>query len=183
MSVSEQQEPLQPQAAGASLGQWVLLFGIATLSILADQASKAYVVKHLPLGDSWMPIGFIEPLFKFTHVHNTGASFGMFPQGGSVFLVIALIVSAVIIYYYRQIPAHAWLTRLALGLQLGGALGNALDRLRQGYVVDFFHVEHFPVFNVADSSIVIGVCLLALEMLWEEWRTARQQQPASEKTV
>jgi signal peptidase II len=183
--VSENQVSLQPKTPGANLKQWVFLFGIATLSILADQASKAYVVHHLPYQDSWVPIGFIEPLFKFTHVHNTGASFGMFPQGGSVFLVIALIVSLIIIYYYRQIPPQAWLTRLALGLQLGGALGNAVDRLRLGYVVDFFHVEHFPVFNVADSSIVIGVCLLALEMLLEEWRAARQekQQPASEKSV
>jgi signal peptidase II len=183
--VSENQASLDPQAPGASAKQWLFLFSTAALTILADQVSKAYVVRHLPPYDSWVPIGFIEPLFKFTHVHNTGASFGMFPQGGSVFLVIALIVSLVIVYYYRQIPPQAWLTRLALGLQLGGALGNAVDRIRLGYVVDFFHVEHFPVFNVADSSIVIGVCLLALEMLLEEWRAARQekQQPASEKSV
>jgi signal peptidase II len=153
----------------ATLWRWLLLFGVAALTILADQVSKAYVVAHLNLQESWMPFGFIEPLFRFTHVHNTGAAFGLFPQGGSIFLLIAVIVSAIIVYYYRQIPGHAWLIRLALGLQLGGALGNVVDRVRLGYVVDFFNVEYWPVFNVADSCIVIGVALLALAMLREEY--------------
>jgi signal peptidase II len=153
----------------ATLSQWLLLLGVAALAILADQVSKAYVVARLDLHESWMPLGFIEPLFRFTHVHNTGAAFGLFPQGGSIFLLIAVIVSAIIVYYYRQIPGHAWLVRLALGLQLGGALGNVIDRVRLGYVVDFFNVEYWPVFNVADSCIVIGVALLALAMLREEY--------------
>jgi signal peptidase II len=158
-----------------TLRQWLLLFGVAALAILADQVSKAYVVAHLSLHESWMPLGFIEPLFRFTHVHNTGAAFGIFPQGGSIFLLIAVIVSAVIVYYYRQIPGQAWLVRLALGLQLGGALGNVIDRVRLGYVVDFFNVEYWPVFNVADSCIVIGVALLALAMLREEYQAAHGQ--------
>lgn len=159
--------------SGASAGQWLLLVGVAALSIVADQVSKAYVAAHLALHESWMPLDFIEPIFRFTHVRNTGAAFGIFPQGGSIFLVIAVIVSAFIVYYYRQIPDNAWLVRLALGLQLGGALGNVVDRARQGYVVDFFNLEHWPVFNVADSSIVVGVVLLALVMLREEYRAAR----------
>lgn len=159
---------------------WAFLGAVALLTILADQASKAYVVAHLDLHESWMPLDFIEPVFRFTHVHNTGAAFGIFPQGGSIFLVIALVVSAVILYYYHQLPADAWLARLALGLQLGGALGNVIDRVRLGYVVDFFNVEYWPVFNVADSCIVIGVLLLGLEILREEYQAARQAQPGSE---
>lgn len=157
-----------------TLWRWLLLLGVAVLTILADQVSKAYVVAHLDLHESWMPLGFIEPLFRFTHVHNTGAAFGLFPQGGSIFLLIAVIVSAIIVYYYRQIPGHAWLVRLALGLQLGGALGNVIDRVRLGYVVDFFNVEYWPVFNVADSCIVIGVALLALAMLREEYLASHE---------
>jgi signal peptidase II len=161
-------------------GQWLLLLGVAALTILADQVSKAYVVAHLRRGESWMPFSAIEPVFRLTHTRNTGAAFGMFPQGGMVFLIIAVVVSAFIVYYYRQIPAGAWLLRLALGLQLGGALGNVIDRIQRGYVVDFFDVSFWPVFNVADSCIVIGVALLALQMLREEYR-ARQQGHGTDK--
>ena len=164
------------QPAPATFGQWLLLAAVGLLAILADQITKAYVVAHLALHDSWMPIDAIEPVFRFTHVHNRGAAFGLFPQGGMFFLFVAVIVSGVIIYYYRQIPGQAWLVRLALGLQLGGALGNVIDRVRLGYVVDFFHVEYWPVFNVADSCIVVGVALLALAMLIDEYRAMREKQ-------
>jgi signal peptidase II len=153
-----------------SLRQWFILAGITALVVLIDQLSKAYVVAHLDYHHSWMPLGLIKPVFRFTHVHNTGAAFGLFPQGGLIFLIIAVFVSVIIVFYYRQIPAEAWLVRVALGFQLGGALGNVIDRVRLGYVVDFFDVSIWPVFNVADSCIVIGVALLALEMLREEWQ-------------
>jgi signal peptidase II len=176
--LAEKSQDKQPDSkalvSGATPGQWLLLIGVALLAILADQLSKAYVVAHLALHESWMPLSFIEPVFRFTHVHNTGAAFGLFPEGGSIFLIIAVIVSSVIIYYYRQLPRDAWLVRLALGLQLGGALGNVIDRVRLGYVVDFLHLEHWPVFNVADSSIVIGVALLALVMLREEYAASHE---------
>ena len=126
-----------------------------------------------------MPLAALEPLFRLTHVHNTGAAFGIFPQGSTVFLIIALVVSGIIVYYYRQLPHHAVLLRLALGLQLGGALGNAIDRVRQVYVVDFMHIEFIPVFNVADLCFVVGVALLALEILLEERRAAREQKQAA----
>ncbi len=162
-----------------SVRHWLLLVGVVALVLLADQSSKAYVAAHLPLHDSWAPVKALEEVFRFTHVRNTGAAFGLFPQGGILFLGIAVVVSAIILYYYRQIPANAWLIRLALGLQLGGALGNALDRLRLGYVVDFFDVSYWPVFNVADSCVVLGVGLLVLVMLREE-RRERQRQAAQE---
>jgi signal peptidase II len=153
--------------------RWLLLACVAALAILADQISKAYVVRHLGLHETWAPVDSLEQVFRFTHVRNTGAAFGLFPQGGALFLVIAVVVSAVIIYYYRQVPAGGWLLRLALGLQLGGALGNVMDRVRLGYVVDFLDVWRWPVFNVADSCIVIGVGLLVLIMLQEERRERR----------
>ena len=157
-----------------TIRHWGVLLVVASLAIVADQASKAYVVSQLALHESWVPLRVIEPVFRITHVRNTGAAFGMFPGGGSLFLIIAVIVSVVILYYYRQIPQQAWLARVALGLQLGGALGNVIDRVRLGYVVDFLNVEYWPVFNVADSCIVVGVALLTLQLLLDERREHRQ---------
>lgn len=165
----------------SSVGPWLLLLGVTLLTVVADQASKAYVVAHLGLYESWMPLAFLEPMFRFTLVHNTGAAFGLFPQGGSIFLVIAIVISVVIVYYYRRVPSGAWLARLALGLQLGGALGNVIDRARLGYVVDFLHVEYWPVFNVADSCIVIGVTLLALLMLIQEHQEVQASKSSGEE--
>ncbi len=158
----------------AMLLRWAFLAGVVALVLTADQLSKAYAVTHLQWGESWMPLDTVHPFFRFTLTHNTGAAFGLFPQGGAVFLLIALVVAVVILYYYRRLPPGAWLVRLALGLQLGGALGNVVDRLRQGYVVDFLEVPHWPVFNVADSCIVVGVVLLGFVMWREERRAARQ---------
>ncbi len=177
--VAAQDTTTSSRASSASVRPWLPLLAVAAATILADQVVKAYVVARLPLHDSWMPLRFIEPVFRFTHVHNTGAAFGIFPEGGAVFLIIAVVVAAIILYYYRQLPDGMLLIRLALGLQLGGALGNVLDRVRLGYVVDFLHVRYWPVFNVADSCIVIGVALLALEMLREERQTAGQPQAKS----
>lgn len=174
---SEDLHGTESQARTDGLKWWLFLVAVTGLAIAIDQLTKAYVVAHLALHDSWMPLGFVEPLFRFTHVRNTGAAFGIFPENGTIFLIIATVVSVVIIYYYRQLPPGALWIRLALGLQLSGALGNVIDRVRMGYVVDFFHVEFFPaVFNVADSCIVIGALLLAFEMLREERRLAKQEQ-------
>jgi signal peptidase II len=161
--------------------RWLWLGGVTLFVIVIDQLTKAYVVAHLGYRDSWVPIKAIESIFRFTHVHNTGAAFGMFPEGGLVFLIIAAVVSVIIVIYYHQIPAEAWLARIALGLQLGGALGNVIDRVRLGYVVDFFDVSIWPVFNVADSCIVIGVLLLVLEMLREEWRERQAEKQANDE--
>ncbi|NDJ75277.1 MAG: signal peptidase II [Chloroflexi bacterium] len=158
---------------------WWLLFGTAALIIISDQLSKLYIIHRLDHRESWAPIKFLEPVIQFTHVHNTGAAFGMFPDSGFVFLGIALVVTGIIVVYYSQLPPGNWLIRLALGLQLGGAIGNnMIDRVRLGYVVDFLDVEfwplaEWPVFNIADSSIVVGVLLLAFEMIREERRLAK----------
>ncbi len=174
--------PAQPSPRARKPGwrAWLLLFGVAALTIALDQATKAYVAAHLALHESWMPLRVVEPYFRFTHVHNTGAAFGVFPQGGSIFLVIAVVVSLVIVYYYRQMPDGSLLVRLALGLQMGGALGNVIDRVRLGYVVDFLNVRFWPVFNVADSAIVLGVVLLVLEMLRDEYQLARERKRAAD---
>ncbi|HYN87882.1 MAG TPA: signal peptidase II, partial [Ardenticatenaceae bacterium] len=139
-----------------------LLWPVALLVFVADQATKLIVARELALWESWRPFEeFPLSIFAITHISNTGAAFGILPNASLFFVVVAIVVSGAIAYYYRRLPSHHWWLFLSLGLQLGGALGNLVDRLRLGYVVDFIEVGIWPIFNVADSSIVVGVLLLA----------------------
>ncbi len=153
---------------------WYILFVVAALTLAVDWASKTVVANNMVLYETWRPpITLVSRVVSLTYTTNTGAAFGLFPNHGALFVVIAFVVIAAIIFYYRQLPEGYLLVRLALGLQLGGALGNLVDRLRQGYVVDFFDFNFWPMqdwalFNVADSAIVVGVFLLAFTMLRED---------------
>ena len=91
----------------------------------------------------------------------------MFPQMGGAFMVVAVIVIVAIVLFYHHLPIENPWIRLSLGLQLGGALGNLVDRFHYGYVVDFVDIGFWPIFNVADVSIVVGVAILAYH-LWHE---------------
>jgi len=147
----------------------IMLLPIAAmLTLLADQITKYLAMTYLAPMVMWAPIPAWGDFFTFTYTTNTGVAFGLFKDLGPLFVGVAVIVIAAIVVYQQQVPDDAWLVRLALGLQLGGAAGNLLDRLRLGHVVDFIHFHFWPVFNVADSSIVIGVALLAITMLREE---------------
>lgn len=138
---------------------------IALVIMIADQASKAWVNENIPLNGSIEFMPWLRNWFVLTHITNSGAAFGIFPQMGLVFTFVALIVSFVIVLYHRSLPPGQWLVRLSLGLQLGGALGNLIDRLRYGYVVDMFYVRFWPVFNIADLAIVSGVVLLMVHLM------------------
>lgn len=162
-----------------TLTQLSVLFVVAGIVIVLDQLSKYIVEAALPLQQSWAPFPAIASFFRFTHVTNTGAAFGIFPAGSAFFTIMALIVSLAIIYYNFTLPAGSRMLRLALGLQLGGAIGNLLDRLRLGYVTDFLDFGPWPVFNLADTSIVAGVMLLGWLMFQEqrqEIEKARQRE-------
>lgn len=91
----------------------------------------------------------------------------MFPQLGSIFMVVAIVVIVLIVLFYHHLPAERGWIRLSLGLQLGGAMGNLLDRIMHGFVVDFIDIGFWPIFNIADLSIVLGVAILAYH-LWDE---------------
>ena len=122
-----------------------------------DQLTKALVRNGLALGESWPSETW---LVKITHITNSGAAFGIL-QGQGVFLTVtAFVAIAAIFFYYAFPPLEHGLLRFALGLQLGGAIGNLTDRLRFGAVTDMFHFPHYPAFNVADSSIVVGLVLV-----------------------
>lgn len=155
---------------------WLLIL-ITGVIVAIDQLTKWLVVSRLALYESWAPIAQLEPYFVITHTSNTGAAFGMFPSGSQIFKVIGVVVSLAIIYYYHQLPAGAWWMRVALGLQLGGAVGNLTDRFRQGgHVTDFLRFFDFPIFNVADSSIVVGVGILIFLMLLEDIQGRKQEE-------
>jgi signal peptidase II len=150
---------------------YVFLAVMAGTILALDQWTKWLVRTQLAIGESWMPVEALRPYMAIVHWTNTGAAFGMFQQGGLVFTVLAIIVSGVIIYYYRNSDDASWPVRIALGLQLGGALGNLTDRLTQGTVTDFIWFGFFPaVFNVADASISLGVAFLMLDIFLERKR-------------
>jgi len=135
--------------------------------VALDQYTKHLVREYLPLNVSWNPITWLDPIVTLTHTRNTGAAFGLFPDMGLFFVIVALVVVVAIIAYYRQLAAGSWMLRIAFGLQLGGAVGNNLiDRLCRGYVTDFIDFRVWPVFNVADSAVVVGTILLVVYALF-----------------
>ncbi|MBI3537160.1 MAG: signal peptidase II [Chloroflexi bacterium] len=142
----------------------LILFFIAFIVFIADQFSKAWTRENIPLNATREIIPNFD-WFVLTHITNSGAAFGLFPQAGIFFTLIALVVSFAIVAYYRSLPTGQWLVRISLGLQLGGALGNLVDRLRTGYVVDMLYARFWPVFNIADSAIVCGVVVLMWHLL------------------
>ncbi len=143
---------------------YLILFGIAGVVIGLDQWTKWLVRVNIDFGSQWLPewLGWLSPYARIVNWQNSGAAFGMFQNGNLVFTTLAFIVIGAIIYYYPQVEADDWTLRLAMGLQLAGAAGNLIDRLMFGKVTDFISVGTFPVFNIADSSITIGVLVLLL---------------------
>jgi len=157
---------------------------MAAFVIIADHISKLLIENTLPLNTYWAPIPALTHIFRITHISNTGAAFGMFANSGLILSLIAFVVAGVIIFYNFSLPPGQFWLRLALGLQMGGALGNLIDRIRLGHVTDFLDVGPWWVFNLADLSIVIGVVILAILMFNEQRQEAaaqkrQQQMPAS----
>lgn len=110
-------------------------------------------------------IPVVPGIFHITYVRNAGAAFGLFQHQTGLFVAVTAVVIALIVLYGRQAARGQPLLALALGLQLGGAVGNLVDRLRGGTVVDFLDFRVWPVFNLADSAIVIGGALFAWFLL------------------
>ena len=144
---------------------------IALSVVVLDRTAKWVIAKNIPLHDS---IQIIPDFFRLTHVENRGAAFGILseadlPHQSLLFSAISIVALLAIAIYAFRLPPEARLPRLALSLVLGGALGNLVDRVRLGYVVDFIHAywgrHQWPDFNMADSAITVGVTLLLLDML------------------
>ena len=155
--------PPPPSACLRRFGA-ALLPAVATGVLLADQASKLSIQQQFAACDqSSRPL--VPGWVAFADTCNKGAAFGLLANETLLFVLIALVISGVLVAYVRFLPAHRPWLRLSLSLQLGGALGNLLDRLRQGYVVDFIALKAWPVFNIADACIVVGVLILAYHLL------------------
>jgi signal peptidase II len=172
----DEETPIAP----ATLGERSWLFLVTASVIIIDHLTKLAIEAWLPLNHSWAPWPDRLPMIRLTHVSNTGAAFGMFPSGRLVFALIAAVVALVILAYNYRLPAGQRLLRLALGLQLAGALGNLIDRVRLGHVTDFVDIGPWPVFNVADMSIVAGVIILGFLMVQEQRAEKRRAAETSE---
>lgn len=160
-----------------------MLFTIAGIIIILDQVTKAIVRASIPFGGQWMPLEWLKPYFRFVHWQNTGAAFGLFQGGGLIFGILAVIVTVVIVIYYPQIPKDEKLMRIAISMQLGGAIGNLIDRILFGPVTDFISVGSFPVFNIADSSITVGVGIMILGLWYAERRERKSKESSGPVSI
>jgi signal peptidase II len=163
---------------------YLFLFGVAGAILALDQWTKWLVRENIEFGTQWLPdwLMWLSPYARIVHWYNSGAAFGMFQNGNLIFTVLAILVVIAIVYYFPQAEAEDWTLKAAMGLQLAGAAGNLIDRLMMGKVTDFISVGSFPVFNIADSSITIGVAVLLLGVWWKERqeRKAAKSAPSSE---
>jgi signal peptidase II len=156
-------------ARAGNMREFVMLkwLWLSLLAIILDQASKLAIAGSMQLYESIE----IMPFFKLTYVHNTGAAFSFLSEAGGwqrwFFAGLALAISAVIAVWLTRLKKHETLLAVALALVLGGAVGNLIDRLAYGYVIDFLDVYydtwHWPAFNIADSAITLGVMLMLAE--------------------
>ncbi len=142
----------------------LFLLQLAAIVFLLDQLSKFLVREFLTFREAYPAEGF----FRITHTHNTGSAFGILQDQNGPLILVSLIGITVLALIYRSQRSPSNLLRLALGLQIGGAAGNLVDRVLLGHVIDFIDVGTWPIFNLADSSIVVGLVLLAWLFLGPE---------------
>jgi len=164
-----------PPALAPRLRRDATFFFVALAVVALDQLTKHLVRAALDPGEAWPDDGW---LLSLVNVSNSGAAFGIL-QGQTTFLIVTSLVGvAAIVLYYFFPPLEHGLLRVALGLQLGGAAGNLIDRVRFGEVTDFVNFEYWPAFNVADASISIGVVTILWFFLGLEGDRLRQRPDA-----
>jgi signal peptidase II len=149
---------------------YLALFLIGGIIIGLDQWTKALVRANIPLAGDWLPswLTWLMPYARIRYWYNSGAAFGFFQNGNTIFSILAVIVDCFIIYYFPRISRNDWWLRLAMGMQFAGATGNLIDRVIFHHVTDFISVGNFAVFNVADSSISVGTAVLILGIWLKE---------------
>jgi signal peptidase II len=154
----------------------VLLVALVAAAVFVlDRITKIAVETNLAVGAS---IDVLGQWVRISHVTNSGAAFGLLPERTTVLSILSVGAVLAIVFYYRRLAAGSRLIAATLGMQLGGAFGNLVDRIRQGYVVDFVNVGipdgvRFWSFNVADSSIVVGIIAVTALLWWQERAQSR----------
>jgi signal peptidase II len=160
---------------------FVFYYIIALLVIGLDQLTKWLIIKNMDLGES---ITVIENLLYITSHRNSGAAWGILEGQMWFFYIITVIVIIALIYYMKKAANEGILFKLSLAFMLGGAIGNFIDRVFRKEVVDFVHTYpfgyNFPIFNIADSALVVGVALLMLYMVFEEKRAKKKEKTNAE---
>jgi len=151
----------------ARRSQWdIIIFLSGVLGVVfLYRLTKNYISGFLDLNES---IAVIGNILRFTLVHNTGIAFGFFKDCGIVFIIIPVILTGLLVYnvyYYRHSPSMSRVYIVAFSLILGGAIGNLIDRIYLGYVIDFIDFRVWPVFNLADSAITIGAAIILLKCI------------------
>ena len=139
------------------------LIGLSTAVVLLDQATKYWIQSHMAYGES-APV--IPNIFHITYILNPGAAFGILENKTWFFVLIAVLLIGGMAYIYPRLPSDRPLLKMGAGLLTGGAVGNLIDRIRLGQVIDFFDFRIWPIFNVADIGIVCGVACLAYVLLF-----------------
>jgi signal peptidase II len=180
MEMTETQQPAGAESPGVKPATHRYAFWLAAVAVVGlDQMTKAIVRSSLEVGESWPDEDWF---IKIHHVTNSGAAFGIL-RGETPFLIVMALIGVGAIYlYYRYPPFNHWAATLGIGMLLGGASGNLIDRVRMGRVTDFVDVGDFPSFNVADSAINIGVATIIIGYLWFEARRPEvepEPEPAS----
>lgn len=161
MQPVEVTEPVPPRTSPSRLKP-LLFWGAAAAVLALDQATKTIVRASLDRGESWPdPDWFV----RIRYVTNTGAAFGILENETIFLTVMACLGIAAIYLYYRFPPFDHWVVPIAIGMLLGGAAGNLLDRIRVGEVTDFIDFRRFPAFNVADSAINVGIATIVIGYL------------------
>jgi signal peptidase II len=148
----------------------ILVAAVAIGVFVLDRITKIAVEANVPVGTS---VDVVGQWVRISHVTNSGAAFGLLPERTTFLSILSVVAVGAIVFYYRRLAADSTLIAATLGMQLGGAFGNLVDRVGQGYVVDFVDVglpggPRFWAFNVADSSIVVGIIAVAILLWWQE---------------
>lgn len=161
--------PERPEDVRAGLFEWVALVAVAAVVIVADQITKSIATRTLDL-DQAVPL---LPFLDLTRIHNTGIAFGQFTGQQPVVMILVVVAVAWMTVFFARSGRRHPLFPVALGLLVGGAVSNFFDRARAGFVTDFIHLHHWPIFNLADSCIVAGVGLLLIGLSAIERRAHR----------
>lgn len=140
---------------------------IVPVIVILDQWTKNLVRLAIPVGESIAPVSFLGNFFQILHWKNTGAAFGFFQDANLILMILGSLIVVVLTIYYFSMKEVNLLIRIGLSLAIGGALGNLIDRVSQGYVTDFLSFGRFPIFNVGDSAVTVGVGLMVLALLLE----------------